>query len=203
LGGSRRSALAMGFGMKCDNRIEDTRSVIWSHRRAADDPGQKLVVGNLHQRLEIGEIVIGEARYMGIREWPEKQVHFAHAPVPGTKKRTPPARVKVVAGAGDTGHKAVWMAKFAKNCYLNCPEEIMATMNVSLPDPMREWIEERVRRGEYANASDYVRDLVRHDREQHERLVEALIEGEKSGVSTRTVAEIAGAARSKIRNAKG
>lgn len=36
----------------------------------------------------------------------------------------------------------------------------MATMTVSLPDPMKDWIEEQIRRGEYASASDYVRDLV-------------------------------------------
>jgi antitoxin ParD1/3/4 len=29
---------------------------------------------------------------------------------------------------------------------------------------MREWIDAQVRGGEYANASDYVRDLIRHDR---------------------------------------
>lgn len=79
----------------------------------------------------------------------------------------------------------------------------MATMNVSLPDPMRDWIEARIRSGEYSSASDYVRDLVRHDRELHDRLVEALIEGEKSGISKRTVAEIVADAKAKIRNGKG
>ncbi|HEY6434263.1 MAG TPA: type II toxin-antitoxin system ParD family antitoxin [Acetobacteraceae bacterium] len=37
----------------------------------------------------------------------------------------------------------------------------MATMTVSLPDPMKDWIEAQIGRGEYASASDYVRDLVR------------------------------------------
>ena len=78
----------------------------------------------------------------------------------------------------------------------------MATMNVSLPNPMRKWIEDRIKSGEYANASDYVRDLVRHDRERHERLVEALIEGEKSGISPRAVSEIVAGAKTKIRNGK-
>lgn len=78
----------------------------------------------------------------------------------------------------------------------------MATMNVSLPEPMRDWIEERIRSGEYSSASDYVRDLVRHDRERHDRLVEALIEGEKSGLSKRTVSDIAAGTKAKIRNAK-
>ena len=37
----------------------------------------------------------------------------------------------------------------------------MATMNVSLPDPMKDWIEGQTRTGRYSNASDYVRDLGR------------------------------------------
>lgn len=39
----------------------------------------------------------------------------------------------------------------------------MATMNVSLPDPMKNWVEERAKDGRYANVSDYVRDLIRRD----------------------------------------
>jgi len=41
----------------------------------------------------------------------------------------------------------------------------MATMNVSLPDEMREWVEQQAKSGRYANASDYVRDLIRHDQD--------------------------------------
>ena len=39
----------------------------------------------------------------------------------------------------------------------------MATMNVSLPDQMKEWVEAQTADGRYANASDYVRDLIRKD----------------------------------------
>ena len=39
----------------------------------------------------------------------------------------------------------------------------MATMNISLPDKMKEWVEEQTADGRYANASDYMRDLVRRD----------------------------------------
>ena len=38
----------------------------------------------------------------------------------------------------------------------------MSTMNVSLPDKMREWIDQQVSTGRYANASDLVRDLIRN-----------------------------------------
>jgi len=74
----------------------------------------------------------------------------------------------------------------------------MATMNVSLPDPMKDWVEDRVKSGRYANASDYVRDLIRRDQERRETLVEALIEGEKSGTSRRSVREIAADTRAKL-----
>ena len=42
----------------------------------------------------------------------------------------------------------------------------MATMNISLPDEMKEWVEAQVGGGSFANASDYMRDLVRHDQER-------------------------------------
>lgn len=82
----------------------------------------------------------------------------------------------------------------------------MATMNISLPDPMRDWVETRVSRGEYASASDYVRDLIRHDREAAEAraaLVAALIEGEESGVSERSLDEIVEDARQELRGRLG
>ena len=37
----------------------------------------------------------------------------------------------------------------------------MATMNVSLPDELKAWVEEQAKGGGYATASDVVRDLVR------------------------------------------
>lgn len=42
----------------------------------------------------------------------------------------------------------------------------MATMNVSLPDKMKQWVEKQVASGRYANASDYVRDLIRQDQDE-------------------------------------
>lgn len=47
------------------------------------------------------------------------------------------------------------------------------TMNVSLPETMKSWVENRVNSGEYANASDYMRDLIRHDQEQHKEALDA------------------------------
>jgi antitoxin ParD1/3/4 len=74
----------------------------------------------------------------------------------------------------------------------------MATLNISLPDPMREWIDAQVRGGEYANASDYIRDLIRHDQRQREALRLALIEAEESGISGRNVGDIVAAAKARL-----
>lgn len=48
----------------------------------------------------------------------------------------------------------------------------MGTMNISLPDPMKNWVEEQARTGRYANSSDYVRDLIRRDRARQEAITE-------------------------------
>ena len=56
----------------------------------------------------------------------------------------------------------------------------MATLNISMPDELRAYIEARVNTGEYQSASDYLRDLIRHDREETERL---LVEGLDSGAA--------------------
>jgi antitoxin ParD1/3/4 len=69
----------------------------------------------------------------------------------------------------------------------------MASMNVSVPDPMRDWVDQRVGSGQYASVSDYVRDLIRRDQQQAEALetLRALIdEGDASGPSDRSVLDI-------------
>lgn len=73
----------------------------------------------------------------------------------------------------------------------------MATMTISLPDPMKDWIETRITQGDYASASDYVRDLVRRDRSRMEapelsiddvrRIVD---EARNGGVSDKTLEDI-------------
>ncbi|MCY1172437.1 putative addiction module antidote protein [compost metagenome] len=39
----------------------------------------------------------------------------------------------------------------------------MASMNISLPDPLRDYVQSRIDSGQYASVSDYVRDLIRRD----------------------------------------
>lgn len=59
----------------------------------------------------------------------------------------------------------------------------MATMNISLPDPLRIFVEERVSAGGYSTVSEYFRELVRLDqkRQAEERLELLLVEGLNSG----------------------
>lgn len=74
----------------------------------------------------------------------------------------------------------------------------MATMNISLPDPMKRWVEGQADTGRYSNASDYVRDLIRRDQERAgkieamQRLVDEAIE---SGVSDRSMSDVLERAR--------
>lgn len=39
----------------------------------------------------------------------------------------------------------------------------MSTMNISLPDSMKRFVDQQVREGDYAGTSDYVRELVRRE----------------------------------------
>jgi antitoxin ParD1/3/4 len=45
----------------------------------------------------------------------------------------------------------------------------MASMNISVPDAMREWVQRRIESGDYASVSDYVRDLIRRDQNTQAR----------------------------------
>ncbi len=69
----------------------------------------------------------------------------------------------------------------------------MATMNISLTDTLKQFVEERVNGGDYAGTSDYMRDLIRQDRERQEKLArmqELVTEAIESGISDKTVDEI-------------
>ena len=69
----------------------------------------------------------------------------------------------------------------------------MATMNISLPDQMKEWVEAQTETGRYSNASDYVRDLIRRDQARdawHKELQAAVDVGVASGIGTRSMDEL-------------
>ena len=77
----------------------------------------------------------------------------------------------------------------------------MATMNISLPDPLRDWVQEQIQDGNYASSSDYVRDLIRRDkevREQKAALQEAITAGLKSGISELSMDDLLADAKAKF-----
>ena len=57
------------------------------------------------------------------------------------------------------------------------------TMSFALPEVLREYIDERVKSGEYGNTSEYLRELIRRDqRDQAARRLRGLIaDGLESG----------------------
>lgn len=59
----------------------------------------------------------------------------------------------------------------------------MISKNVSLPDPMGDWIDAIVSSGKYASSSEYIRDLIRKDQEHREFqiLQTAITRGIESG----------------------
>jgi len=67
----------------------------------------------------------------------------------------------------------------------------MTSLNISLPESLREWIDAVVANGGYGNASEYLRELIREDRKRRdeERLEHLLLEGLESGAPVEVTPE--------------
>ena len=74
----------------------------------------------------------------------------------------------------------------------------MGTIEITLPDALEAWVEENIALGRHASVSDYLRGLVRRDQKMYETLVEALIEGERSGTGLRSARDIVAALSGQI-----
>ncbi len=55
----------------------------------------------------------------------------------------------------------------------------MQSMNISLPDPLKAFVDGQIAQGRYSSASEYVRELIRADekRKAEEQLESLLLEG--------------------------
>ncbi len=76
----------------------------------------------------------------------------------------------------------------------------MAQMNVSVPNPMKDWCEAQVEKGRYSTTSDYVRELIRRDQDRQAgvtALQAAIEDGLASGTSDRSLDEILADARAR------
>jgi len=87
--------------------------------------------------------------------------------------------------------------RFDKLCHQRVTRHIkeaqMATMNVSLPDPMKDWVEAQAKTGRYSNASDYVRDLIRRDQARTDKIAAMqrfVDDGIASGIGSRSDDEL-------------
>lgn len=59
----------------------------------------------------------------------------------------------------------------------------MATMNISLPDELKQFVDQQVSEGAYGSSSEYLRELIRKQRDV-EKLRDMLLDGLNSGPAT-------------------
>jgi antitoxin ParD1/3/4 len=81
---------------------------------------------------------------------------------------------------------------------------IMGTVRktITFTEQQDQWIKAKIAAGQFTNDSEYIRDLVRRDQEKTaeiEAIRAALIEGEHSGLSTRTPDDIRKAVQERMR----
>ena len=67
----------------------------------------------------------------------------------------------------------------------------MQSMNISLPDPLKQFVDGQISTGRYSTASEYVRELIRADekRKAEAQLEAKLLEGLNSAESELTAAD--------------
>ena len=78
----------------------------------------------------------------------------------------------------------------------------MSTMNISLPNALKSFVDEQVTKRGYATSSEYVRELIRADQDR-ERLRKLLLDGAASKSTAAIDDSYFGGLRSRIRQAKG
>jgi len=69
----------------------------------------------------------------------------------------------------------------------------MQRKTITVTEQQDTWIKSQVESGQYGNDSEYLRELIRHDQEYKNKiklLSFALIEGEESGISERSMTDI-------------
>ena len=67
----------------------------------------------------------------------------------------------------------------------------MQSMNISLPDPLKQFVDRQIAQGRYSSVSEYVRELIRADekRKAEEQLDAKLLEGLNSAENELTPAD--------------
>jgi antitoxin ParD1/3/4 len=83
----------------------------------------------------------------------------------------------------------------------------MESMNISLPEPLKEFVDGQISTGRYSSASEYVRELIRADEkrkadEQLESLLLQGLKGEHGVFSADDMLAIRKEARSRVQKAR-
>ena len=82
----------------------------------------------------------------------------------------------------------------------------MKSMNISLPEPMKQYVDEQVSSGSYSSASEYMRELVRADQQRREKarlealLLEALNSGEPIDLTPEMIEDVRSRLRARAKN---
>ncbi len=69
----------------------------------------------------------------------------------------------------------------------------MVKKSISITDQQDKWVKAQIISGNYGNESEVIRDLIRKEQIQYSRIEAiriALIEGEQSGISNRSIEDI-------------
>jgi antitoxin ParD1/3/4 len=77
----------------------------------------------------------------------------------------------------------------------------MSTMNISLPDSLKSFIDEQVAGRGYGTSSEYVRELIRADRDR-QRLRKLLLDGAASPATAAADEAYFGGLRDRVRQVK-
>ena len=74
----------------------------------------------------------------------------------------------------------------------------MTTMNISLPDSLKVYVDEQVGEGGYGTSSEYVRELIRKDQDR-KRLRAIILQGATSGLAAPVDADYFESLRAHVR----
>ncbi|MFC0400372.1 type II toxin-antitoxin system ParD family antitoxin [Paraburkholderia rhizosphaerae] len=77
----------------------------------------------------------------------------------------------------------------------------MSTMNISLPDSLKEYVDEQVGECGYGTSSEYVRELIRKDQDR-KRLRAMILQGATSGLAAPVDEKYFEALRARVRTSR-
>ncbi|MFM0197856.1 type II toxin-antitoxin system ParD family antitoxin [Paraburkholderia strydomiana] len=77
----------------------------------------------------------------------------------------------------------------------------MTTMNISLPNSLKDYVDEQVGEGGYGTSSEYVRELIRKDQDR-KRLRAMILQGATSGLTAPVDAAYFESLRARVRTSR-